>query len=58
MLQHSKILQSRDDWRDKAVNRADEIRTLRKVKKRQQQSVADLKTRISVLEQENAKKNP
>ncbi len=57
MLQHSKLLQSRDDWREKAVNRADEVRKLRKVKNRQQLRVAELNAKISVLEQENAKKN-
>lgn len=57
MVQHSKILQSRDDWREKAVNRADEIRILRKVKKRQQKRVAELKAQISAMEQASTKKN-
>jgi hypothetical protein len=35
MLQHSKIVQSRHDWRRKAVQRADKIRDYRKSQKRQ-----------------------
>ena len=57
MLQHSKIVQSRDDWREKAVNRANEIRKLRKIKKRQQNTVVELKAQISLMAQTSTKKN-
>ncbi len=57
MLQKSKVIQSRDDWRKKAVGRANEVRELRKIKKRHQQRIAELKAQISATEQVNSKKN-
>ena len=54
MLQKSKILQSRNDWRDKAVTRAIENKELRKTKRRLQEKIAEL---LADTTQHNAKKN-
>ena len=43
MLQYSKLLQSRDEWRDKAVQRANEIRERRKSEIRNKETISDLK---------------
>jgi uncharacterized coiled-coil DUF342 family protein len=51
MLQMSKLVQSRNDWRNKAVARADEIREHRKTTKRHQETIAELKLQIKDLEQ-------
>ncbi|MBK1725219.1 hypothetical protein [Thiocystis violacea] len=51
MPQRSKILQSRDDWKRKAVQRADAIREHRKTQRRYQLKIAQLKADISALEQ-------
>lgn len=51
MLQHSKIVRSRDDWKRKAVQRAEKIREGRKTERRYQQKIAQLKAEISALEQ-------
>jgi hypothetical protein len=52
MLQHSKILLSRNEWREKAINRADENREQRKVEKRHQETIGELKQTIKKLQQE------
>ena len=57
MPQMSKILQSRDEWRSKAIQRADEIREHRKNQKRFQKRVAELKDQIRAMEQTEDKKN-
>ena len=61
MLQSSKIYQSRNDWRKKAVERADEIREYRKTTQRHKDTIAQLKEEIKALKQqskeENLKKN-
>ena len=51
MLQKSKIIQSRNEWRLKAVQRANENREHRKCKKRYQEKLDELKARLKVLEQ-------
>jgi uncharacterized coiled-coil DUF342 family protein len=51
MLQHSKIVRSRDDWKRKAVQRAEKIRENRKTERRYQQKIAQMKAEISALEQ-------
>lgn len=56
MLQYSKVVNSRDEWRRKAVQRAEEIREHRKTHKRHQQKIAQLKAQVSALE-ETVKKN-
>jgi septal ring factor EnvC (AmiA/AmiB activator) len=50
MPQMSKILQSRDEWRSKAIQRANEIREHRKNQKRFQKRVAELKAQISAVD--------
>jgi len=51
MLQHSKVIRSRDEWKRKAVQRAEKIREGRKTERRYQQKIAQLKAEISALEQ-------
>jgi uncharacterized protein YlxW (UPF0749 family) len=51
MLQHSKILRSRDAWKRKAVKRAEQLREQRKTQRRHQQKIAQLQAHISALEQ-------
>ena len=50
MLQYSKVIQSRDEWKRKAIQRADENRESRKIKKRYQEKIAELKLQLTVLE--------
>jgi len=50
MLQCSKIIRSRDEWKLKAVQRAEQIREQRKTFRRYQQKLAQLKAEISALE--------
>ena len=59
MPQLSKLIRSRDDWRSKAVQRADEIREHRKTNKRHQEQIADIKKQLTALQQiaEDNKKN-
>ena len=52
MLQQSKILRSRDEWRAKAIERADENREHRKTEGRHQETIAELKRKIKELEHE------
>jgi len=51
MLQHSKIIRSRDEWKLKAVQRAEEIREHRKTQRRHRQKIAQLQSEIRALEQ-------
>ncbi len=57
MLQQSKLINSRNIWKEKAVNRAEELREARKTKKRQQDKIAELKAEIKHLQKSNSKKN-
>lgn len=59
MLQFSKVLQSREEWKNKAVFRAAENRDLKKSENRNRKKIAELKNRITELTQslEEAKKN-
>ena len=43
MLQISKIIKSREDWKDKAIQRGCEIRESRKSRKRHLETIAELK---------------
>jgi len=43
MLQRSKILHGRDEWKKKAIERGDEIREFRKTQKRHLEKIAQLK---------------
>jgi len=59
MPQLSKLIRSRDDWRTKAVQRADEIREHRKTHKRNREQIAEIKRLLNELQQaaEDNKKN-
>ena len=50
MLQQSKLLKSRDEWKNKAVERATENRELRRAQKRHQEKIAELKCEKRSLE--------
>jgi hypothetical protein len=51
MLQNSKILKSRNEWREKAINRALENREHRKTNNRHKQTISQLKKEIIELKQ-------
>jgi len=53
MLQYSKVINSRDEWKCKAVQRADEIRELKKTRKRLKEKIAELK-----VQNQGAKQTP
>jgi DNA-binding transcriptional regulator YhcF (GntR family) len=59
MLQQSKLIRSRDEWKTKAVQRATEIRERRKAEKRSKEKIAELCKQIGELSLalEDAKKN-
>ena len=46
MLQYSKVLKSRDDWRNKAV-----IREHRKARKRHLETITELRAKLLSMEQ-------
>lgn len=50
MPQISKILNSRDEWKNKAIERAAELRELRKSQKRHLEKIANLKRQNCQLE--------
>lgn len=49
MLQHSKILRSREEWKAKATARGNGVREQRKTLHRYQQRIADLKAQNKQL---------
>jgi hypothetical protein len=51
MLQLSKLMKSRDEWRSKAVLRATEIREHKKTEKKNKEKIAELKNQINEIEQ-------
>ena len=51
MLQYSKIVKSRNEWRDKAIKRADENREHRKAKKRYLNTISALRAKNLLMEQ-------
>jgi len=59
MLQRSKLISSRDEWKCKAVQRADEIRELKKTRKRLKEKITELKAQTLMVKQtpERDKKN-
>ena len=60
MLQYSKILRGRDEWKAKAISRGYENREQRKTINRYQKRIAELKTQNKILEEqrsEDSKKN-
>ena len=50
MLQYSKIVVSRNEWKKKAILRATELRDAKKAKKRHQKKITALKQRNRELE--------
>lgn len=56
MLQNSKVLQSRNEWRVKAIQRANENREHRKNEKRYQKKICELKAQLKVTKQVDADK--
>lgn len=59
MPQLSKLIRSRNDWRTKAVQRANELREHRKTHKRNRAHIVELKQQLDTLQQaaEADKKN-
>lgn len=55
MLQMSKLIKSRNKWKKKAIERANEARELRKTKYHYQNRIAELKIYTKKLEQLNKK---
>lgn len=55
MLQMSKLINSRNEWRQKAVQRAEEVRELRKAKRRYQAKIAELKAQLAKVDEESKK---
>ena len=51
MLQYSKLLNSRNEWRKKATERSVEVREFRKVQKRHRKKIAELKQHNRDLKQ-------
>jgi hypothetical protein len=51
MTQLSKVLKSRDEWRSKAIRRAEELRDQRKADRRHRESIAELKSELESLRQ-------
>ena len=49
MLQKSKIIASRNDWKRKAVQRANEIREYRKSQKHHKEKITKLQEQITVM---------
>jgi hypothetical protein len=60
MLQRSKLIQSREEWKNKAVQRSYEIREHRKSQKRYLEQIAELKAQVYKLSQadEDKKTHP
>ena len=50
MLQMSKLIKSREEWKSKAVQRENEIREYRKTTKRHQEKIRKLKERLAEME--------
>jgi hypothetical protein len=51
VLQQSKILHSRDEWREKAIKRADALREYRKSEKRHLNTIREMKQTIESLQE-------
>ena len=56
MLQQSKVLQSRNEWRAKAIQRANENREHRKKEKRYQRKMHELKAQLKAIKQADSDK--
>jgi uncharacterized protein YlxW (UPF0749 family) len=51
MTQLSKVVKSRDEWRSKAIRRAEELREQRKADRRHRESIAELKSEVESLKE-------
>jgi hypothetical protein len=51
MPQRSKLIRSREEWKKKAVSRADELRDRRKAEKRLRGRIAELDRQVEELKQ-------
>jgi len=51
MPQRSKLIRSREEWKNKAVSRADELRYRRKAEKRLRVRIAELERQVEELKQ-------
>ena len=51
MIQRSKLLRSRDEWKSKAIQRADDLREHRKTQTRYQEKITQLKAQLQTMEQ-------
>ncbi len=51
MLQPSKVLRRREEWKSKAVERATDLREFRKTEKRHLKKIAELKRQLHQSEQ-------
>jgi hypothetical protein len=51
MPQLSKVVKSRDEWRSKAIRRAEELREQRKADRRHRELIAELKFEVESLKQ-------
>jgi hypothetical protein len=51
MTQLSKVLKSRDEWRSKAIRRAEDLREQRKADRRHRDTIAELKMEVESLKQ-------
>ncbi len=51
MPQRSKLIRSRDEWKNRAVSRANEIRDRRKAEKRLRGRIAELERQVEELKQ-------
>lgn len=56
MLQMSKILRSRNEWKDKAMLRANELREQKKAQKRHLRKIAEIKAELKILKTPDGKK--
>lgn len=54
MLQYSKVLRGRDEWRTKAIARATENREHRKAIRHYRRQIADLKAQNKALTEQQA----
>ena len=57
MLQYSKVLRGREEWKAKAIARGYENREQRKTINRYQKRLAELKTQNKLLEEKRSKDN-
>lgn len=56
MLQMSKIIHSRNDWKEKAIQRGNELREHRKAQKRHLDKIVELKTQLKALKADDGEK--